>query len=879
MLLQKTTQIHVLIAKLIFLMLPTAFAGYYLIDHANVYYGIIGDPSSGLLKNLPMVGNMTTRLTLMFAAGMFLSGLFHFFRFRFLPAFILLTVVFWILHHRLDQMAGGEFDAFFISVQFFVFTVLFTTGWICGWLFMRVRYGAHIIAAILLATAIVLIAGEGATTTPLLLQKFIPALLLTVYLIFSAEQIHNTQERSTGKFWWLMTRRMIIFSLLTLLLAGTVIWSLKKEIDDTVAQYGGQGEAGTNSMLEKNADGSFDLKQYSRLSSSLGRSNELLFCAHINNFFPDSDIPNPLYLTAFHYTFFDTLTETFERDSLIPYNDLFEPNPSRIPLFATRTDSSVIVNSLGDKLRTIVDMELYGKSLSAETYLAPGTGFFVQPIAVEKDFRDEFKWAYRTKSYVSALNSAYFIYNSEDETIRKFQEQRFEVLRKIKNYEDAFPEFMEYYTRMPADPKFDKIKALAAAIGKDAVTPIDKVLAIRDFFLAKDEFGEPIFTYTDNPGVPDIPSASKLMYFLFENKKGYCAYYAGATLFLLRAMGIPSRITVGFLTVDRSDKNKGWYWYYADQAHAWVQVYFPGYGWLDFDTTVGNDEAQESPAPDGTPPMQPPRAWLAMEGIISNVDTVRHRAQILLKQFIFHDQEYQLPQEDSLLLDLGMATIRLDSLEIPLREMQVGDTATAVSYAEALKKLAIQKTKATVVFNKLPQPTPIDEVYLKRKKEVSDPEVIPSDTAPTTVSPARIFKQFVYVLLGLGLLLISMPLCTYLYFRIRYNFASAVSKPYYAWKTASFYLHQLGIDRQGLTPLQYASEKIDPLLQTHFHAFMVLYLQHKYDRNPLSDKTLQELNQFLPGFLRKVSSQYSIGKRIIAFLHIKRALNFWTQDA
>src|SRR5690606_25539139 len=221
----------------------------------------------------------------------------------------------------------------------------------------------------------------------------------------------------------------------------------------------------------------------------------------------------------------------------------------------------------------------------------------------------------------------------------------------------------------------------------------------------------------------------------------------------------------------------------------------------------------------------------------------------------------------------------LDSLEIPLREMQVGDTATAVSYAEALKKLAIQKTKATVVFNKLPQPTPIDEVYLKRKKEVSDPEVIPSDTAPTTVSPARIFKQFVYVILGLGLLLISMPLCTYLYFRIRYNFASAVSKPYYAWKTASFYLHQLGIDRQGLTPLQYASEKIDPLLQTHFHAFMVLYLQHKYDRNPLSDKTLQELNQFLPGFLRKVSSQYSIGKRIIAFLHIKRALNFWTQDA
>jgi hypothetical protein len=34
---------------------------------------------------------------------------------------------------------------------------------------------------------------------------------------------------------------------------------------------------------------------------------------------------------------------------------------------------------------------------------------------------------------------------------------------------------------------------------------------------------------------------------------------------------------------------------------------FPEYGWIDFDTTVGNDEAEQSPTPDGTPPMEPPR--------------------------------------------------------------------------------------------------------------------------------------------------------------------------------------------------------------------------------------------------------------------------------
>ncbi len=70
-------------------------------------------------------------------------------------------------------------------------------------------------------------------------------------------------------------------------------------------------------------------------------------------------------------------------------------------------------------------------------------------------------------------------------------------------------------------------------------------------FLSKDEEGQPLFKYTDNPGIPGLPSANKLTYFLFENRKGYCAYYAGATLFLLRALGMPTRVATGFLTVDR----------------------------------------------------------------------------------------------------------------------------------------------------------------------------------------------------------------------------------------------------------------------------------------------------------------------------------------
>src|SRR5690606_24689307 len=213
-----------------------------------------------------------------------------------------------------------------------------------------------------------------------------------------------------------------------------------------------------NSMLQEKKDGTFDLKDYSRLQSSLGRSNELLFAAYIDNFFPGTDIPNPLYLTAFYYTKFDTLTETFERDSTIPYNDLFEPDPSKISLFTTKTDSSVIKNSLAEKLRKTVEIQVYSKRLSPSTYLAPNTGFFVQPITIEKDFREEFKSAFRAKSYVSELNSAYFIYNpQENEELKKFQEQRFSVLRRADDYESVNRKFMSYYTFMPQDEKFRRI--------------------------------------------------------------------------------------------------------------------------------------------------------------------------------------------------------------------------------------------------------------------------------------------------------------------------------------------------------------------------------------------------------------------------------------
>jgi hypothetical protein len=430
---------------------------------------------------------------------------------------------------------------------------------------------------------------------------------------------------------------------------------------------------------------------------------------------------------------------------------------------------------------------------------------------------------------------------------------------------------------MPNDVKFKNISDLAHKVTANAQTPVDKVLAIRDWFLSKDENGDPLFKYTDNPGIPDIPSASKLMYFLFENRKGYCAYYAGATLFMLRSLGIPSRIAVGFMTVDRSDKNKGWYWYYADQAHAWVQVYFPGYGWLDFDTTVGNSDAEESPKPDGTPPMQPPRAWLAADGIVEDVDTLHKLMTFKLKHMIFHDKEYSVNKPTDVNMDLKVATIYIDSINVPITSIKKGDEATVVSYAEDMKKIdPLPNDNGTTIINRFPKPAPVDEVYLKRKDVTKPDEKAKATKTEKTITIESILKTVLLSALSLILLTLLLPRIVLSYYRVRYNSAKG-NKTYWAYRLSTYYLHMCGIVRGNETPMYFAKNTVDPTLGTRFTDFMVIYLKQKYANLQLSATEEQYVQQFLKPFFKQVKNNIRISVRFMGLFSIGRMLSFFVK--
>jgi hypothetical protein len=97
------------------------------------------------------------------------------------------------------------------------------------------------------------------------------------------------------------------------------------------------------------------------------------------------------------------------------------------------------------------------------------------------------------------------------------------------------------------------------------------------------KYGE--YRYSLRAGI--AADGDQLGHFLFTSKKGYCSYFAFSFALLLRSLGIPARIGAGFF-LDPSTDTFGYYPVRSDMAHSWVEVWFPGYGWIEYDPTTEN---------------------------------------------------------------------------------------------------------------------------------------------------------------------------------------------------------------------------------------------------------------------------------------------------
>ncbi|HYH91154.1 MAG TPA: transglutaminaseTgpA domain-containing protein [Solirubrobacteraceae bacterium] len=115
--------------------------------------------------------------------------------------------------------------------------------------------------------------------------------------------------------------------------------------------------------------------------------------------------------------------------------------------------------------------------------------------------------------------------------------------------------------------------ALSKELRRDAPEPLDYVESV-EAYLGRG------FTYTEAPP----PKAQTIEGFLFDAKSGYCQQYSGAMATLLRMAGIPARVATGFTSGSYDRKAKEYVVRDLD-AHSWVEVWFPEYGWVTYDPT------------------------------------------------------------------------------------------------------------------------------------------------------------------------------------------------------------------------------------------------------------------------------------------------------
>ena len=125
----------------------------------------------------------------------------------------------------------------------------------------------------------------------------------------------------------------------------------------------------------------------------------------------------------------------------------------------------------------------------------------------------------------------------------------------------------------------DRTRALAQQIVAGKKDPFHQADALADYLRTS-----PDFTYSTSVEAPD-PNRDLVDQFLFDpdGRRGYCEYFASAMAVMARSVGLPSRVAVGFAPGQRLAD--GIYQVRERNAHAWAEIYFPGYGWQTFEAT------------------------------------------------------------------------------------------------------------------------------------------------------------------------------------------------------------------------------------------------------------------------------------------------------
>lgn len=349
-----------------------------------------------------------------------------------------------------------------------------------------------------------------------------------------------------------------------------------------------------NGMYMHEAENSPDIKSKTKDLDDLG-NREFDFDDQLKVVMPYSEGTTYLKGHTGSYYFADSWYD-FDSDvyKTFPVNTMVEDNVSIADVFATKEEGK---SSLA--FMTILPLVAFDTIFVPYGFYNDGkmTVDFDKSATLSPSDSNGY-----TLSYDSRTNNLWAEFCADTKFTRQVQDGQYSSLA------DAYTPFAEkYYTQVPDN--MEQVKKLTEQL----VDPVNSKADIVDVVNTIKEYLEENTEYTIKPG--KTPADKNFVdYFLFENQKGYCVHYATTATLMFRSAGIPARFAEGYVVTEKEfkecddfGKEKYMATYMEDykaqkkevelvtynidlrdtNAHAWVEIYIDGLGWVPVEVTPG----------------------------------------------------------------------------------------------------------------------------------------------------------------------------------------------------------------------------------------------------------------------------------------------------
>lgn len=520
------------------------------------------------LKSKKYIG--TFLFVIMFAAILFFSG-------RMVQNGFVLSHVWFYEWFYLDRDNAGfvieYFYALFVGGGFFLISILYY--------FTQVHYRS--LGSMLCILFPFVIYAKRAQP----LSELQIAVLITLFL---AVMVHNRQSNSKTDVKIVMNLSYLISIALFVSFVGAVAMLMPRPEIESVLEKNSHAFD-----LEPDSDSTADYSKYTRISSArygASYTNEILFY-----FESDYDLPvyylkrqgyDSFYNERWHIDEQSGKYETFEyyKNDLLNRNEFYE-------------QLKILADSGKYKKYGLTSDKFTDSTIEKSTFRVYDddfNGFYIPAPSgvVAKTFNESFKDGYFMygdgeiavkdveRSYDYTLEyypetSDYLNYAKElkitGEDYAAMLEEAFNNgdLTDLKLL-DEYRRAVEYYT---GGIEFsDEMERLALELTKDCTTDYEKAQVLCNYF------EENNFVYD----LEYVPKDESIDYFVFESKTGSCTSYATAMTLMARICGLPAKYVEGFAAYEHTDS--GAIAVRDAHAHAYVEIYIPGAGWITFDPTV-----------------------------------------------------------------------------------------------------------------------------------------------------------------------------------------------------------------------------------------------------------------------------------------------------